>query len=167
MATANTEPEVVVVRLTPPQRKEIANLLSVVLADSYTLYTKTQGYHWNVEGPLFVSLHQLFEDQYTELALAIDRLAERIRALGHYAPGAASAFARLARVKEANEQPLPGMTMAADLAGDHEAMAASVRAAFAVADRLYDQPSADLLTERMAVHEKTAWMLRAIVKKQP
>ncbi len=142
------------------QRQEIALGLSRLLADTYTLYLKTHNFHWNVRGPMFNSLHLMFETQYTELALAVDLIAERIRALGEVAPGSYSAFAKLSTVKEADGVP-DAMEMVRILAEDQLAVVRTARGVFPLADAAHDEPTADLLTQRMQVHEKTAWMLRA------
>lgn len=142
-------------------RKAIADGLSRVLADSYTLYLKTHNFHWNVEGPMFNTLHLMFEGQYTELALAVDLIAERIRSLGHAAPGSYKAFAALTSIEEAADK-VAAEDMIKQLAKDHETVAATARNVFSVADNANDQPTADLLTQRMQLHEKTAWMLRAM-----
>lgn len=144
-------------KLTPIQEG-----LSRLLADTYTLYLKTHNYHWNVTGPQFNSLHQMFETQYTELAVAVDDIAERIRALGAWAPGSYSDFARLSTVKEAVGTPT-AEEMVADLAADQATVVRTARAVFPYADDASDEPTADLLTQRMQVHEKTAWMLRALI----
>jgi starvation-inducible DNA-binding protein len=142
------------------QRKAIADGLARLLADTYTLYLKTHNFHWNVTGPQFNSLHLMFETQYNELALAVDLIAERIRALGEPAPGSYSAFAKLSSIKEAD-----GVSKADEmvriLAEDQLAVVRTARAVFPLADAAHDEPTADLLTQRMQVHEKTAWMLRA------
>ena len=142
------------------QRRAIAHGLSRLLADTYTLYLKTHNYHWNVTGPQFNSLHLMFETQYTELALAVDLIAERIRALGEPAPGSYSAYAELATVKEATGVPA-AEAMVAELAADQATVVRTARSVFPAADAVNDEPTADLLTQRMQVHEKTAWMLRA------
>jgi starvation-inducible DNA-binding protein len=142
------------------QRRDIALGLSRLLADTYTLYLKTHNFHWNVRGPMFNSLHLMFETQYTELALAVDLIAERIRALGEPAPGSYSAFARLSSIKEADGVP-DAMEMVRILAEDQLAVVRTARGVFPLADAAHDEPTADLLTQRMQVHEKTAWMLRA------
>lgn len=142
-------------------RKKIAAAASRLLADSYTLYLKTHNYHWNVKGPMFTTLHTLFELEYTELALAVDEIAERIRALGHAAPGSYTAFAKLAKVKEAGESVPPATTMIEELAADQDRVVSCARDLFAVASAADDQASADLATRRMQVHEKNAWMLRS------
>ena len=142
-------------------RKKIAEGLSRLLADTYTLYLKTHNFHWNVEGPQFNTLHLMFEQQYNELALAVDLIAERIRALGHPAPGSYSAYAKLSTVKEANGVPHAD-EMIRTLAQDQEAVARTARSVFPLAEKANDQPTADLITQRLQVHEKTAWMLRSM-----
>jgi starvation-inducible DNA-binding protein len=142
------------------QRRAIAEGLSRLLADTYTLYLKTHNFHWNVTGPQFNSLHLMFEGQYTELALAVDLIAERIRALGEPAPGSYSAFAKLSSIAEATGAP-KAEEMVRILAEDQLAVVRTARSVFPLADAANDEPTADLLTQRMQVHEKTAWMLRA------
>lgn len=144
------------------QRRAIAAGLSRLLADTYTLYLKTHNFHWNVTGPQFNSLHAMFETQYTELALAVDEIAERIRALGEPAPGSYSAYAALATVQEADGVPSAD-EMVRQLAEDQTIVVRTARAVFPAADEAHDEPTADLLTQRMQVHEKTAWMLRATI----
>lgn len=144
------------------QREKIAAGLSKLLADSYTLYLKTHNYHWNVSGPHFGALHQMFEVQYTELAAAIDEIAERIRALGVRAPGSYTAFARLATVSEASDDE-DAAEMIRQLVLGQEAVVRTAREAFAEADKAKDEPTADLLTQRMQNHEKNAWMLRSML----
>ena len=141
-------------------RKVIAEGLSKVLADSYTLYLKTHNFHWNVTGPGFPQLHQLFEDQYTGLAAAVDEVAERIRILGHRAPGSYREFAKLASIEEAEGEP-SAKEMVEQLAADNEAVARTARSVFPAAESAQDEATVDLLTQRMAAHEKAAWMLRA------
>lgn len=136
--------------------------LSRLLADTYTLYLKTHNFHWNVTGPQFNTLHAMFMTQYTELGLAVDEIAERIRALGAYAPGSYSEFARLATVKEASGTP-SAEEMVAQLAADQATVVRTARSIFPLAEDASDEPTADLLTQRMQVHEKTAWMLRAML----
>ena len=143
------------------QRLEIASGLSRLLADTYTLYLKTHNYHWNVTGPQFNTLHLMFESQYAELALAVDLIAERIRALGEPAPGSYSAYAALSTVVEADRVPSAD-EMIRELAADQATVVRTARAVFPAADAAHDEPTADLLTQRMQVHEKTAWMLRAM-----
>ena len=141
-------------------RRAIADGLSRVLADSYTLYLKTHNYHWNVRGPMFNTLHLMFEQQYNELSLAVDQVAERIRALGHPAPGSYASYAKLTAIPEEEGVP-PAEDMIANLLAGHETVARTAREVFPVADQGGDEPTADLLTKRMEVHEKTAWMLRS------
>jgi starvation-inducible DNA-binding protein len=147
------------------ERRAIAEGLSQVLADTYTLYLKTHNFHWNVEGPMFNTLHLMFETQYTELALAVDLIAERIRALGFPAPGSYREFAELSSVEDAAGRPL-ATEMIAHLAKDQEKVVRTARRVFTLADEAHDEPTADLLTQRMQVHEKTAWMLRAMLAGQ-
>jgi starvation-inducible DNA-binding protein len=136
--------------------------LSRMLADTYTLYLKTHNYHWNVTGPQFNTLHAMFMAQYTEMWAAVDEIAERIRALGAFAPGSYSDFAKLASVKEPDGVP-DAEAMVAELAADQATVVRTARSVFAVADEADDQPTADLLTQRMQIHEKYAWMLRAML----
>ncbi len=144
------------------QRKSIAEGLSRLLADSYTLYLKTHGFHWNVTGPMFVSLHQLFEQQYTELAMAIDEIAERIRSLGFFAPGSFKQFIELTSVKQ-EEEVIAAEEMIRSAVEAHETVIRTAREILEVADAANDQPTIDLLTRRMETHEKTAWMLRSLL----
>lgn len=148
--------------LTPEDRAKVADQLDQLLADSYSLYLKTHNYHWNVTGPHFGSLHTLFETQYTELALAVDEIAERIRALGHRAPGSYSEFAKLSEVPEATGQPT-AMEMVDHLAADNETCARTASKVFEAADSVGDQPTADLAVTRQQLHEKSAWMLRSFL----
>tara|TARA_R110002167_G_scaffold76494_5_gene212942 strand:+ start:398 stop:880 length:483 start_codon:yes stop_codon:yes gene_type:complete len=144
------------------QRQEIADGLSRLLADTYTLYLKTHNYHWNVTGPMFQTLHTMFEQQYTELALAVDEIAERIRALGFPAPGTYKAYAALSSVEE--EEGVPeAQEMIRKLVAAHETVVRTARSVFPTADAASDEPTADLLTQRMQVSEKTAWMLRSLL----
>ena len=149
--------------LSDAQRKEIAQGLSHLLADSYTLYLKTHNYHWNVTGPQFQSLHEAFEQHYNELATAVDDLAERIRSLGHYAPGSYKAFAELTEIEEEEGHP-DAETMVRNLVRSHETVVRSARKAFKPAEDAGDESTCDLLTQRMQTHEKTAWMLRSILE---
>lgn len=144
------------------KRAAIAEGLSRVLADSYTLYLKTHNYHWNVTGPMFQTLHVMFMTQYTELGLAVDDIAERIRALGHPAPGSYEAFARLSSIADDPSVPL-AQEMIANLVMGHEAVTRTARAVFQIAAEASDEPTCDLLTQRMQVSEKTAWMLRSLL----
>lgn len=144
-------------------RKEIAEGLSRLLADTYTLYLKTHNFHWNVTGPMFQTLHTMFETQYTELALAVDDIAERIRALGHFAPGSYAEYAKLATVKEAQGVPT-AVEMIRQLVEGQETVVRTARALIPAVDRASDEASTDLLTIRMQYHEKTAWMLRSLLE---
>jgi starvation-inducible DNA-binding protein len=143
-------------------REKIATQLSILLADSYTLYLKTHNYHWNVTGPLFNTLHSMFEQQYTELATAVDEIAERIRALGIKAPGTYSQFAKLTSIDEGSGDE-SAEEMIRQLVIGQETVARTAREAFPAAEAANDEPTADLLTQRMQVHEKTAWMLRSML----
>lgn len=145
-----------------PQRLAIAEGLSRLLADTYTLYLKTHNYHWNVTGPMFQTLHLMFETQYNELALAVDAIAERIRALGVRAPGSYSEFAALASIGEDDDTP-DANEMIRRLVLGQEAVIRTARSIFASVEAARDEPTADLLTQRMQVHEKTAWMLRSLL----
>ncbi len=144
-------------------RKQIADGLSRLLADTYTLYLKTHNYHWNVTGPMFQTLHLMFETQYNELALAVDLIAERIRALGFRAPGTYREFGTLATLKEDTDA-ADAKTMIARLIEGQETVVRTARGVFPSAEKANDQPTADLLTQRMQVHEKTAWMLRSLLE---
>ncbi len=144
-------------------RKKIADGLSHLLADSYTLYLKTHNYHWNVTGPMFQTLHLMFEAQYTELALAVDLIAERIRALGFPAPGSYHEFAKLTSIKEEGDGVPNANEMIRRLVEGQEAVTRTARSLFPVVDKASDEPTADLLTQRMQIHEKNAWMLRSLL----
>ena len=145
------------------QRQAIADGLSRLLADTYTLYLKTHNYHWNVTGPMFNTLHLMFETQYTELALAVDLIAERIRALGHVAPGSYAAYSKLSSIQE--EEGVPkAQDMIRNLVEGQEAVVRTARSIFPVVDEAGDEPTADLLTQRMQIHEKNAWMLRSMLE---
>jgi starvation-inducible DNA-binding protein len=148
----------------PEDRAKIATGLSRLLADSYTLYLKTHNFHWNVTGPMFVTLHQLFEEQYTELAAAVDEIAERIRALGHPAPGTYREFQALTSIGD-DDGNLDAQGMIAALVKAQETVARTARSVFPAVDAASDEPSGDLLTQRMQVHEKNAWMLRSLLVK--
>ncbi|MCY7323118.1 MAG: DNA starvation/stationary phase protection protein [Phormidesmis sp. CAN_BIN36] len=143
-------------------RREIAQGLSNLLADTYTLYLKTHNFHWNVTGPMFRTLHLMFEEQYNELALAVDLIAERIRALGFPAPGTYKEFAKLSSISEEDGVPR-AKDMTRKLVEGQEAVVRTARSLFLVLERSHDEPTADLLTQRMQVHEKTAWMLRSLL----
>ncbi len=144
-------------------RAAIAGGLSRLLADNYTLYLKTHNFHWNVTGPMFNTLHLMFETQYNELWLANDLIAERIRSLGHPAPGTYAEYVKLASVKETPGQP-GAEKMVRLLVEGNEAVARTARGIFPAAERAGDEPTADLLTQRMQVHEKNAWMLRSLLE---
>jgi len=145
------------------ERTKIVHGLSALLADSYTLYLITHNFHWNVTGPHFNSLHQMFMGQYTEQWNALDLIAERIRALGHPAPGTYREFVKLASIKEVEGVP-KATDMIRHLVAAQEATARTARELFPVVDAANDQPTADLLTQRMEVHEKSAWMLRSLLE---
>jgi starvation-inducible DNA-binding protein len=145
------------------QRKDIAHGLSRLLADEYTLYLKTHNFHWNVTGPMFNTLHLMFETHYTEAALAVDLVAERIRALGFPAPGTYKQYVALSSIKETDGVPA-ATDMIRLLVEGHEACVKTARSVFPLADAAHDEPTADLLTQRMQLHEKTAWMLRALLE---
>lgn len=144
-------------------REEIVQGLSRLLADTYTLYLKTHNFHWNVTGPMFQTLHVMFETQYTELALAVDLIAERIRSLGSYAPGTYKQYAELSSIKEAEGVP-KAEEMIRMLVEGQEAVVRTARSIFPVADAAQDEATADLLTQRIQLHEKTAWMLRSLLE---
>ncbi|MGB4344147.1 MAG: Dps family protein [Moraxellaceae bacterium] len=148
--------------MTDAQRKDIAKGLCHLLADSYTLYLKTHNFHWNVTGPMFNTLHLMFEAQYNELALAVDLIAERIRALGYPAPGSYREYLKLSTIPEATGSPTAD-EMIRQLVEGQESIVRTARSIFPVVDDAHDEPTADLLTQRMQVHEKTAWMLRSLL----
>jgi starvation-inducible DNA-binding protein len=150
--------------ITQEDRHKIVEGLSRFLADTYTLYLKTHNFHWNVKGPMFQTLHLMFETQYTELAEAVDLIAERIRALGSPAPGTYSMFAALTSIKEPDGVP-DAQEMIRQLTQDQEAVVRTARNMFPLVEKAGDEPTADMLTQRMQVHEKTAWMLRSLLEK--
>ncbi len=143
-------------------RQAIADGLCRLLADTYTLYLKTHYFHWNVTGPMFQTLHLMFETQYTELALAVDLIAERIRALGHIAPGSYSAYAQLSSISETTTVP-KATEMIRLLVEAQEAVCRTARSIYPLVAKASDEPTADLLTQRLQLHEKTAWMLRSLL----
>ncbi|WP_140626868.1 Dps family protein [Methylibium rhizosphaerae] len=145
-------------------RAAIAKGLSALLADTYTLYLTTHNFHWNVTGPMFNTLHTMFMAQYTELWNAVDPIAERIRSLGHAAPGSYAEFGKLSSLKDAPTTPPKALDMVRILVEGHEAVARTARSIFPAAGKADDQPTADLLTQRLDVHEKTAWMLRSLLE---
>ncbi|MFM2429239.1 MAG: hypothetical protein RLZZ511_452 [Cyanobacteriota bacterium] len=147
----------------PETRKGIAEGLSRLLADTYSLYLKTHNFHWNVTGPMFNTLHLMFETQYTELALAVDLIAERIRALGYPAPGTYSEYAKLTSIPEPVGVP-KATEMLQQLVEGQEAIVRTARSIFPLVDEAHDEPTADLLTQRMQLHEKNAWMLRSMLE---
>ncbi len=156
-------PDAIDIGISIEDRAKIAEGLSRLLADSYTLYLKTHNFHWNVTGPMFNTLHLMFETQYSELALAVDLIAERIRALGYPAPGSYGDFAKLGTIKDAQGVP-KAEDMIRELVAGQEAVVRTARAAFPAVEKASDEPSADLLTQRMQVHEKNAWMLRSLLE---
>ncbi len=167
MAKRNSRPAAAApsinIGISEKHRVKIAEGLSKLLADTYSLYLKTHNFHWNVEGPMFNTLHVMFMDQYTELWTALDAIAERIRSLGYPAPGTYREFSRLTSIQETDGVP-DALEMVRLLVEGHEAVARTARAAFPAADKGGDESTADLLTQRLQVHEKTAWMLRSLLK---
>lgn len=149
--------------ITEKDRKSIAGGLSQLLADTYTLYLKTHSFHWNVEGPMFQTLHIMFMGQYTEMWNALDIIAERIRALGHYAPGSYAEISQLTTIKESKTVP-KATKMVEELILGHEAVIKTTRSIFEAAEKAKDQTTMDVLTQRLDIHEKTAWMLRSLLK---
>lgn len=145
-------------------RARIAEGLSKLLADTYTLYLKTHNFHWNVTGPMFNTLHLMFEGQYTELSLAVDLIAERIRALGHFAPGSYADYAQLSSIKDAQGIP-KAEVMIRQLVEGQEAVVRTARSIYPLVEKANDEATADLLTQRIQLHEKTAWMLRSLLEK--
>ena len=145
-------------------RADIAHGLSRLLADTYTLYLTTHSFHWNVTGPMFNTLHLMFMQQYTDLWSAVDPIAERIRALGHWAPGSYAQFAQLASLSDAPVLPPKALEMVHTLVAGHETVARTARELFPTVQKANDQPTADLLTQRLDVHEKAAWMLRSLLE---
>jgi starvation-inducible DNA-binding protein len=150
--------------ISPNDRSAIAAGLSALLADTYTLYLTTHNFHWNVTGPMFSTLHTMFMTQYTELWNAVDPIAERIRSLGHTAPGSYAQFSSLASIDDAPASPPKALDMVRILVTGHEAVARTARELFPLADKAGDEPTADLLTQRLTMHEQTAWMLRSLLE---
>ncbi len=144
-------------------RKAIAEGLGLLLADSYTLYLKTHNFHWNVTGPMFQTLHLMFETHYNELALAVDLIAERIRAVGQRSPGSYAEFGKLTQIQEAVGV-IKAQDMIRQLLSDHQTLVQTAKKAFPAAEKAGDQATLDLLTQRMQIHEKTAWMLRSLLE---
>ncbi|PSB03123.1 Dps family protein [Merismopedia glauca] len=162
MHTTNTKIKVDI-GIEEQERQKIAQGLSRLLADTYTLYLKTHNFHWNVTGPMFRTLHLMFEQQYNELALAVDLIAERIRTLGFPAPGTYSDYAKLSSITETLGVP-KAEDMIRLLVEGQEAVVRTARSVFPITEKVNDEPTADLLTQRMQVHEKTAWMLRSLLE---
>lgn len=145
-------------------RAAVADGLSRLLADTYTLYLTTHNFHWNVTGPMFNSLHAMFMGQYTELWNAVDPIAERIRALGHIAPGSYADYAKLSSVADAPSTPPKALEMVRILVEGHETVARTARSLYPLVEKAGDEPTADVLTQRLTVHEQTAWMLRSLLE---
>jgi starvation-inducible DNA-binding protein len=163
-ATAPAAGAAINIGISDRDRAAIAGGLSRLLADTYTLYLTTHNFHWNVTGPMFNTLHAMFMAQYTELWGAVDPIAERIRSLGHPAPGSYAQFGQLASIKDAPATPPKALEMVRILVEGHEAVARTARSIFPLADTASDEPTADLLTQRLTVHEQTAWMLRSLLE---
>jgi len=162
MAKADIRPTIDI-GISEADRRRIAEGLSRLLADNFTLYLKTHNFHWNVKGPMFQTLHVMFMEQYNELWLALDAIAERIRALGFPAPGTAAEYAKLSSIVETAGVP-EAKEMVRLLVQGHEAVAKTARKIFPAVEKASDEPTADLLTQRLQVHEKTAWMLRSLLE---
>jgi len=160
----NPAAPVINIGISEEDRASIAKGLSKLLADTYTLYLTTHNFHWNVTGPMFNTLHTMFMEQYTELWNAVDPVAERIRSLGHTAPGSYAQFGQLSSIKDVPTTPPKAMEMVAILVQGHEAVARTARSIFPAAEKAGDEPTADLLTQRLTVHEQTAWMLRSLLE---
>jgi len=150
--------------ISKPDRAAISAGLSHLLADTYTLYLTTHNFHWNVTGPMFNSLHEMFMTQYTELWNAVDPIAERIRALGHVAPGSYAEFGKLSSLPDAPGEPPKAMKMVRILMEGHEAVARTARSLLPVVEAARDEPTTDILVQRLTVHEQTAWMLRSLLE---
>lgn len=163
MANKKSDMAVIDIGISGKERKAIAAGLSHVLADTYSVYLKTHYFHWNVTGPMFQTLHLLFMDLYNEQWLAVDAIAERIRALGFPAPGTYTEFAALTSITESKGVP-KAKDMLRELVAGQEAVARTARAVFPIAADANDQPTCDLLTQRMHIHEKNAWMLRSLLE---
>ena len=164
LSVAAKLPPPISIGISEKDRAAIAGGLAKLLADTYTLYLTTHNFHWNVTGPMFNTLHLMFMGQYTELWNAVDPIAERIRSLGHPAPGSYAQFGKLASIADAPATPPKALDMVRILVQGHEAVARTARALFPVADKASDEPTADLLTQRLTVHEQTAWMLRSLLE---
>lgn len=164
VAPASVRSSAIHIGISDKDRAAIAKGLSALLADTYTLYLTTHNFHWNVTGPMFNTLHTMFMGQYTELWNAVDPIAERIRALGHFAPGSYADFGKLTSLADVPHDPPKALEMVRILVASHEAVARTARSLFPLADKASDEPTADLLTQRLTVHEQTAWMLRALLE---
>jgi starvation-inducible DNA-binding protein len=168
MATENTKTAKkaasINIGISEKDRAAVSAGLAKLLADTYTLYLTTHNFHWNVTGPQFNTLHTMFMAQYTELWNAVDPIAERMRALGHFAPGSYAQFSKLATVPDAPAKPPKATDMIRILVQGHETTARTARSLFAVVEKASDEPTADLLTQRLDIHEKTAWMLRSMLE---
>lgn len=162
--TLHASPAPIHIGISDADRAKVAEQLSHLLADTYTLYLTTHNFHWNVTGPMFNSLHQMFMDQYTELWNAVDPIAERIRALGYPAMGSFADYVKASTVADAPTQPPKAKEMIRILVAGHEAVARTARALYPLVDEASDEPTADLLTQRLDIHEKTAWMLRSLLE---
>ena len=163
-SAASTKTVGINIGISEKDRSAIAGGLSKLLADTYTLYLTTHNFHWNVTGPMFNTLHLMFMGQYTELWNAVDPVAERIRSLGHPAPGSYAQFGKLSSIPDAPATPPKALEMVRILVEGHEAVARTARSIFPLADKAGDEPTADLLTQRLTVHEQTAWMLRSLLE---
>ena len=162
-AVVPTDASSIHIGISASDREKVADGLSHLLADTYSLYLQTHNFHWNVEGPMFNTLHLMFETQYNELWQAVDVIAERIRALGFHAPGTYSELTRLTSIEEVDGVP-EAMDMVSYLVKGHEAVTRTARTAFRMSDKAGDESSSDMLTQRLQIHEKTAWMLRSLLK---
>jgi starvation-inducible DNA-binding protein len=160
----STRGAIIDIGISTADRAAIAGGLGRLLADTYTLYLTTHNFHWNVTGPMFNTLHTMFMTQYTELWNAVDPIAERMRSLGHTAPGSYAQFGALASIPDAPATPPKALEMVRILVTGHEAVARTAREIFPLADKAGDEPTADLLTQRLTVHEQTAWMLRSLLE---
>ncbi len=164
MAKSGSSAPAISIGIPAKDRAAIAGGLSKLLADTYTLYLTTHNFHWNVTGPMFNTLHAMFMVQYTELWNAVDPIAERVRSLGHPAPGSYAQFGKLSSIADAPVTSPKALEMVRILLEGHEAVARTARDVFPLADKAGDQPTADLLTQRLTVHEQTAWMLRSLLE---
>ena len=163
-ASSKTSAPTINIGISEKDRAAIAQGLSRLLADTYTLYLTTHNFHWNVTGPMFNTLHTMFMTQYTELWNAVDPIAERIRSLGHVAPGSYADFGKLASVPDAPSKPPKPLDAVRGRGGGHDGVARAARSLFSLVDKASDEPTADLLTQRLTVHEQAAWMLRSLLE---